>query len=1502
MNNRKEFWKTVYKSYKTVLFLLLIFGLSVFSIVEITYIKNLSKTIDNQLSLEASIFSNEINDQTSHLLYLADIVARIFKYLPEEEIFLDTTRDTLADFANKNPDYDQVRLLSLEGKELIRINRVAGFSEVAPDESLQDKSDRYFFQEAIQLGRGEVYISKFDLNIEYKEIEVPIKPVYRLITPVDTDAGQRIGYLVINVLGQSILDRIAEAEDLFPGSLYMINDQGYWLLGPEDVEVWGFMYPDNQNSNISEKYPNVWAEYDGENSFQKFYIDKLITFWTIDPLGAQTYSGKMTVSGNLREKWLLVSQVGFWDLISGIGFVIFLATICIVLILSNSFKQAEKDHLSEQKAFKAREESEKRLEIISSASQDAIIMINEAGLIEYWSQSSEKLFGYSAAEAFEKDIHDIVIMHQTDRDVAAKGIKDFSKNGRGSVIGNLREVDAKTKGGKIFPVEISISPVKIDDKWWAVGIIRDISDRKKAEKNLAELNKNLEGLVQERTKEIEIINRELSISEKRYRAIIESQVEFVFRWDLNGVITYSNRSFIKRFNSRRKNFIGKCYKDVISSEGMDELYAQMASITANHPLLTTEIRNVLSKGQVVWEQWNSRAILNENNEIIEIQNVGRDITALKQAQEQVYIQSSALEAAANGIVITDTEGIIIWANQAISRLTGFTLRELIGKNPRIFKSGKTDEKIYKDLWGTIISGKVWSGEVINRKKDGSLYTEEMTITPISREDGTIANFIAIKQDITARKEIELEVHQAKEQAEMANRAKSTFLANISHEIRTPLNAIMGLNYLLRRTGVSDVQEKYLDKIQTASRTLLDTINDVLDFSKIEAEKIEIEKVAFDLESVFLDISDTEALKAHQKGIELLVFMGEEIPERIEGDPIRLKQVLRNLTNNAVKFTENGEVVIDAKKIDEDGETVTLQFSVSDTGIGLSPEQIDGLFVPFQQADISTTRKYGGSGLGLAISKRIIELMNGEIWVKSEVGKGSTFYFTVPFNKVKPRKKVDLFASKEIIGKKVLIIDSNIKSYQWLARILKPTQAEITHIADILTLDEILNADKEPFPFDVILVNNNVKGFRRLEDLIGIKEKLKLKDVKVIHLTDTVQFAQRVQDSGTQSIDAVLIKPVNASQLYNTWLSLFSSEKAGIVRAKLDQTDAGIDKYFDGLDILLVEDNEINQEVIKELLKQKGAEIVVAENGQIALDDLEKSKFDLILMDIQMPVMDGFTSAKEIRKKKKYASLPIIALTANAQLEEKNKAIQVGMNDYITKPIEPKLLFNAVARWAKKEAITGEEDLHAKNSENTLDIPGLDAAKGLIRLNNDFNLYVTLLKKFLNNHKEDIKKIGERVNDGDWDEALSIVHAMKGAAANLGAGALVDSLVKIQSLINEHDVRGIQTELAKAAGFLNAIEKRVTSQDLESKTDRSGQPFLKSRKEILKKLKLLQTNVRDSNPEAKTIFKEINQFDFPAQYNELLTSVQVSLNAYDFNKALLDIEKIINRVKGENKNG
>jgi PAS domain S-box-containing protein len=1732
-NSSKSSWKPFIKSFIPVLYLFLVFGLVVSVIIEANYVKQLSIAAKSEIVLESDNFKNEVNSQVSNVLYLADILQRIREFIPSDEaLFTPTTEGVLADFIRENAIYDQVRFLDNDGMETVRINWVNGEPHVVPVDELQDKSDRYFYQESLELKPNEVYISKFDLNMEYLGIELPIKPVYRLITPIDLSNGERLGYVVVNILGQPVLDRILEVQELVHGNLYLINEDGAWIIAPPGATAWGFMYGDSvANSNISQMFPEIWQKYHGEELFQGFSTKGFFTFNVIDPLNQYMAVNNPDLNGISHENWILISYIPLPLLFSEAALVVFFATIFGTFVLFLSFRQVAENRRHESLAYQAREDSEKKLDIISESSQDAIILTDQNDLIEYWNKSAERLFGYSADEVLGKGIH-IIIPKLMD----GAGLADpenVNPTGDAATPGLkiLHELEVTRKDGTPVPVEISINPVLIDGAEWSVGIVRDISERRLAEKairelaqfplenanivmrvsqdstllfanpaseflidtlkmkvgkeasepictlaaealdknerierrmeigiktylfsvfpvaesqyvniyaiditqeektrreleaselkyrmllntipqyvfhkdkegryitinsalsemigfkledvqgktdfeiyraesaerhrrsdleamekgvpieydlplrhgdpdgkvihivkapvfdkngnvdgvlgifwditqrvktenELASLNRNLEDLVKERTREIEIVNDRLAISERRYRAIIENQVEFVFRWDLEGNITYANQSIAEHFKKNVEEIEGFCYRDVINSEGMDRLYALMHTISKKNPLITTEIRNVLPDGRIVWEQWNSRAIFDQKDEIVEIQNVGHDITELKQAQEQLALQSTALEAAANGIVITDRDGAIIWANQSISNLTGYSLNELTGKTPRVFKSGRMTRDFYTKLWDTITAGKVWKGEVVNRKKDGSFYMEEMVITPVSTEKGKITNFIAIKQDVTERKAMEDETRRAKEQAELANRAKSTFLANMSHEIRTPLNAISGLNYLLKRTGVNDIQRQYLDKMQSASKNLLDTINDVLDFSKIEAEKIEIENVTFSLDDVILDITDTEALKAHQKGIELIVSVNENIPERLEGDPIRLKQVLRNLTNNAVKFTEKGEVVIEIEKEKEEDETITLRFCVTDTGIGLTEEQIQNLFIPFQQADISTTRKYGGTGLGLAISKRIVELMRGEIYATSQIGQGSTFTFVVPFKKVPPKKNTEMFLLKEVINKKVLIVDSNTKSSQWLARLLKPTQAEITQVGDLETLHELLDPARNEKPFDVVLVNNNVKGFRRMSDLAGIKQHFPNGEVKVIHLTDTIQFAQQLPETKGKSVDAILIKPINASQLYDTWLNLFAAGKhPEEIGRRTKKKDVVHGKSLRELRILLVEDNEINQDVIGELLRQSGAIVAIAANGAEAVAMIKEKPFDLVLMDVQMPVMDGFKATSEIRKDNRFTELPIIALTANAQTDEKRQAKQAGMNDYITKPIEPKLLFNVIAHWTHNEM--PEPQAPPEDEMPELRIKGVDTDAALRRLNNDEDAYLQLLEKFIHNHKPDLKEIAALLDRQSWEEIRLKAHAVRGAALNLGVGDLGEALKQVEQAALDKDTAQVKEYLGTANKTMDALRRNLKKViDQKIKVPESSKPVPVDYKKIQADIDLLLRKVQDHDPVAKSLVRKINQSFSADQFEGTLIYAQLALEIYDFKKAEAHIVKALELIRDSGEN-
>ncbi|MDK2980919.1 MAG: two-component system, sensor histidine kinase and response regulator [Chloroflexota bacterium] len=539
-------------------------------------------------------------------------------------------------------------------------------------------------------------------------------------------------------------------------------------------------------------------------------------------------------------------------------------------------------------------------------------------------------------------------------------------------------------------------------------------------------------------------------------------------------------------------------------------------------------------------------------------------------------------------------------------------------------------------------------------------------------------------------------------------------------------------------------------------------------------------------------------------------------------------------------------------------------------------------------------------MGLAISKRIVQLMQGEISVTSEAGRGSTFSFVVPFNKLPPKKHLEMFLLKEVVNKKVLIVDSNMKSSQWLTRLLKPTQAEITQVGDLDTLQELLDPERNEKPFDVVLVNNNVTGFRRMSDMAGIKQHFPAGDIKVVHLTDTVQFAQQSEDIKGKSVDAILIKPINASQLYDTWLRLFASDKDLEEIGRQTQDQDVHSKPLRNLNILLVEDNEINQDVIGELLRQNGAAVEIAANGKEAVAKTKEQRFNLVLMDVQMPVMDGFKATSEIRKDERFANLPIIALTANAQTEEKRQAEAAGMNDYITKPIEPKLLFSAIAHWMQKNYTDMQTLSDAETPE--LEISGLDTESALRRLNNEVPAYLKLLQKFIRNHGPDWQELTAQLEQQDWNALRSKAHGMRGAALNLGAEELGKSLTQVEKAAREKDAAKVKRNLTAAGKKYKTVEQGIEKALQQQTTAPQTKKQQLDLKDLEKQLNELLQKVQENDPIAKNRMNEINQVVAADQFEGTLIKAQLALDAYNFRKAESEIARAIKLLKGAGENG
>ena len=633
-----------------------------------------------------------------------------------------------------------------------------------------------------------------------------------------------------------------------------------------------------------------------------------------------------------------------------------------------------------------------------------------------------------------------------------------------------------------------------------------------------------------------------------------------------------------------------------------------------------------------------------------------------------------------------------------------------------------------------------------------------------------------------------ELTEANQRAEEATQMKSMFLANMSHEIRTPMNAVIGMAYLALKTPLSEKQRDYVNKIHNAGTSLLGVINDILDFSKIEAGRLDIEAVDFRLDDVIASVTSITAQKAQDKGLEFLAEVADSVPQNLVGDPLRLGQVIANLINNAIKFTEHGDVYLKAELLEQVGERARLRFSVKDTGIGMTPEQAARLFQPFSQADASTTRKHGGTGLGLTICRRLVELMGGEIWLESEPGAGSTFLFTVSVGVASgpARSRV---VPEQLRAVSALVVDDNAAARDILVHALDGFCARVDAVSSgEEAIAAVKQHDSGP-PYDVIFMDWRMPGMDGIQAARLIKEDPQLKRRPAVVLVtafgreDVREEAERIQ------MDGFLLKPVTTSMLVDTLVSLFAG--AGLDRTALAPA---VDRHADrlrGVRILLAEDNEINQQIAVELLEGVGATVEVASDGLEAvrkLLDQPMPQYDVVLMDLQMPEMDGYQATNKIRSDLRLASLPIIAMTAHATIEERQKCLAAGMNGHVSKPIDPSSLFDTLERFvvptAKGPAVPPPELAPAAVAEadELPDVPGLNTAEGLMRVAGNKKLYRKLLRQFFNTEADTAQRIASALADNDRNLAERLAHSVKGVAGNIGAAAVQNAAARLEKAI------------------------------------------------------------------------------------------------------------------------
>ena len=678
----------------------------------------------------------------------------------------------------------------------------------------------------------------------------------------------------------------------------------------------------------------------------------------------------------------------------------------------------------------------------------------------------------------------------------------------------------------------------------------------------------------------------------------------------------------------------------------------------------------------------------------EVEALGRALNVVSQRlfrqHTELVNQKFALDQHAI-VSITDLDGNITYANERFCNISGYSLDELIGKNHRLIKSGFAGPEFFANLWRTIVRGEVWHGEVRNRRKDGTFYWVSATILPLLGIDGKPQQYIGIRTDITASKELEQSLQVATDEALAAAKAKSQFLANMSHEIRTPMNAILGMLKLMEDTDLSTTQLDYTSKAEGAAKSLLGLLNDILDFSKIDAGKMELDPQPFRVDKLLRDLAVILSASTGQKPVEVLFDLDPATPRMLVGDALRLQQVLINLSGNAIKFTPKGEVVVQIRLLEHTEAGYRLRFAVRDSGIGIALENQAHIFDGFSQAEASTTRRFGGTGLGLTISRRLVKLMGGELALDSALGKGSTFHFTITLPLAKSMaESVPVPDARHNAPLDVLIVDDNALARQLLSTMAKSWgwNAELAPSGEVALAHVKSRLDRGLPPYHAVIVDWEMPGMDGWQTLARIRQTVP-DNPATIHVMVTFhgreQLALRTPQEQT-ALHAYLIKPITPSMLFDAVVDARAGK--GNVRSSA-RVRAHKPKQLTGIRLLVVEDNVVNQQVAQGLLKAAGAQVELADNGQLGVQAVATATtpFDAVLMDIQMPVMDGYAATHAIRHELGLTDLPVIAMTANAMASDREACLAAGMTDHVGKPFDLPHLIHVLLTHTGRTAVS-----------------------------------------------------------------------------------------------------------------------------------------------------------------------------------------------------------------------
>jgi two-component system sensor histidine kinase/response regulator len=1117
-------------------------------------------------------------------------------------------------------------------------------------------------------------------------------------------------------------------------------------------------------------------------------------------LGPYKDFGKITLASVTRKYW-------GWMLAIAIMFAAVLGAAIFILRLNRNINTAHVKLQSEiderKRAEEELRESEEKYRSLVENSFDGIF-IQKASKIIFANQRLNEMLGYEKDEIVGLDHW--LVYHPDYQELTRERAKARML---GEMVTSRYEVKLQRKDGSWLYGLINARPISFEEEPGVQVWVRDITSSKQAEDALKE-------------------------SEEKYRTISEQSTDAIYITSLKGEFSYINRSFLDLYGYTKEEVEDLKAQDFYVNP--EDRFGFQQEVEKTGSVRDFEVKLRKKDGTEIDCLITANIRTSTDGSMLGYQGILRDITEKKKTEgalrESEAQKKAILDASVDRIRLLDKDLKIIWANKTTTSQLNIASEDLVGHTCYKFLVHRDKPCIGCPAVKAIKSGQI-EHTVMRQTKSKTTKGEsywDVYAVPIKNDSGDIVSIIEITRNITEQVRAEEELKQAKVAAEEANQAKSDFLANMSHEIRTPMNAIMGMTDLTLATDLTKEQREYLEMVKMSSDSLLSLINNILDLSKIEARQLELEEINFDLRTTLENAAETLAVKADEAGLELACHIKPDTPTTLIGDPSRLRQIIVNLAGNAIKFTKEGEVVIRADKQKEEDSSVLLHFMVSDTGIGIPPDKTETIFESFTQVDGSTTRKYGGTGLGLNICKQLVEMMDGRIWVESELDKGSAFHFTARFQLSK-KKAIDALNLRELdlSGMPVLIVDDNATSRLVLCEMtsswgLVPTNVRHGEKA----LAEMKRAFDSGSPYRLILLDLQMPDMDGFEVARRVKESASGKDVEIILLTSAGQKgdASRCKEVG---ISGYLLKPVKQSDLLDAItlaLGHPSEEKIPII------TRYTIQEKRRRLSILLAEDNIVNQKLAVKILEKKGHRVVVASNGKEAIEKLREESFDLILMDVQMPEMDGLEATKAIRNlkletrnseghvssiKHPVSSVPIVAMTAHAMKEDREHCLAAGMDDYVPKPIKSEELFKAI------EKVT--DGLRDKDNEREKMVPAskdnvpianniFDLPKALEVVDGDKDLFKEIVDLFLENLPDSIAQIREAIANNDANALDKAAHSLKGSVGNFGTKRAFEAAYRLELM-------GKEGRLAEADVALSELEKELTDLEVAMKEALSG---------------------------------------------------------------------------------